>query len=149
MYIIVSNSDSSNYYTDNKANHFRVKLSKPLNLEGDWYVGLADIHLTENAENMGMLGFNADICSGLIADGVQTQLLRRFNCKRNVHVAFNTLYYVPVGKLFIDTMEFYITDADGKLASLSATVKLQVTLHFKPHNVSSICSRHLGLDKIL
>jgi hypothetical protein len=146
MYIIVSNSDSKSYYADNEANHFRVKLSKPLNLEGDWYVGVCELHVTDNAENMGILGFNADICNGMIADGSQTYLLRTFNCKRNVHESYPLIHYLPVGKLFIDTMEFYLTDSSGKKASLATEAKLQVTLHFKENHVSTLRSANFRLD---
>jgi len=133
MYIVVANSDSKTYYSGNTASHFRVKLSKPLNLEGAWTVAVCEIHLTDNAENMGILGFSADFCNGLISDGGQTTVLRKFNCKRNVHETFPVLYYLPVEKLFIDTMDFYLTTASGKIASLTGDVKLEVTLHFKYH----------------
>lgn len=131
MYIVVSADDSKTYYKDNSANRFRVKLSKPLNLEGSWRVGVCEIHLTDNAENMGVLGLNSDICNGLMADGIQTHLLRKFNCKRNVHETFPIVYYLPVEKLFIDTIEFYLTGASGQAASLAAAVKLEVTLHLE------------------
>jgi hypothetical protein len=145
MYLIVSSSDSKGYYTDNKATRFHVKLSTPLNLDGNWYVGICDIHLTDNAENKGVVGLNADICNGLISDGLQTHILRKFNCKRNVHEAFPIIYYLPVGKLFIDTMEFYLTDDVGKDVSLGADAKLEVTLHFVDH-VSAVRARHVRLD---
>ena len=146
MYIVVSSSDSKAYYKDNKATRFRVKLSKPIDLEGgDWYVGLCDIHLSDNAENKGLIGLNADICNGLISEGAQTQLLRRFNCKRNVHEAFPVIYYLPVGKLFIDSMELYLTGDAGADVSLDAAAKLEVTLHFV-HDVSAIRTGHVRLD---
>ena len=146
MYVVVSSSDSKAYYKDNKATRFRVKLSKPIDLGGgDWYVGVCDIHMSDNAENKGVLGLNADICNGLISDGMQTHLLRKFNCKRNVHVAFPIIYYLPVGKLFIDTMEFYLTEELGKDVSLDAATKLEVTLHFV-QDVSPLRTRHGRLD---
>jgi hypothetical protein len=146
MYIVVSSSDSKSYYKDNKATRFRVKLSKPINLEGgDWYVGVCDIHLTDNDENKGVVGFNADICNGLMTEGSQTHLLRKFNCKRNVHEAFPIIYYLPVGKLFIDNMEFYLTSDGLEDMSLADEAKLEVTLHFV-HNVSSIRTGHVRLD---
>jgi hypothetical protein len=131
MYIVVANSDSPTYFSDNKATRFRVKLSKPLVLDGDWYVGVCEIHVTDNAENIGIVGFNSDISNGLIVNGIQSHLLRRFNCKRNVHETFPIVYYLPVDKLFIDTLKFYLTGPTGELASLGADVKIEVTLHFQ------------------
>jgi hypothetical protein len=132
MYIVVTNADSESYYADNTPNHFRVKLSKPLKLESEWSVGLCEIHVTENDENRAVLGLNLDICNGFIVDGIQTRVLRKFNCKRNVHVAFPIIYYMPVDKLFLDTLEIYLTGASGAVSSLTSDVKVECTLHFKP-----------------
>jgi hypothetical protein len=132
MYIVVSNGDSGSYYGENTPNHFRVKLSKPLRFESEWSVGLCEIHITENSESKGVLGLNLDICTGLIIDGVQTHVLRKFNCKRNVHEAFPIIYYMPVDKLFLDTLDIYLTGASGVVSSLTSAVKVECTLHFKP-----------------
>ena len=136
MYIVVRNDDSESYYPDNNANHFRVKLSKALKLESESSVGLCEIRISGNSDNHGLLGLNLDICDGLILDGIQSNVLRKFNCKRNVHEAFPVIYYMPVEKLFLDTLEMYITDSTGSIASLGADVKVECTLHFKESCIS-------------
>jgi hypothetical protein len=132
MYLILSNDDSKTYYSQNNASHFRVKLGQPLTLDGEWSVGVCEIHLSANAD-LGRLGFHSDICNGLFSNGIQTDLLRKINCKTNVHETFPIVYYLHVEKLFIDTLEFYLTKADGSIPSLDANVKLECTLHFRKH----------------
>ena len=131
MYVTVSNADSKAYYSDNKASHFRVKLGKTLHLEGKWSVALADLHISDNTANFGMLGITSDICNGIWSNGLQSHLLRRFNCRKNVHESFPCLFYLSVEKVFIDTMEFLITTSDGNEASLAGEVKVEFTLHFR------------------
>jgi hypothetical protein len=136
MYIVVSNGDSEAYYPDNKPHHFRVKLSKSLKLPSETGVGLCEIHISENTGTTGMLGLNLTICNGLILDGIQSNVLRKFHVKRNVHEAFPVIYYMPVEKLFSDTLEVYLSGSDGKLASLGADAKVECTLHFKESCIS-------------
>jgi hypothetical protein len=136
MYIVVSNVESESYYPDNKPNHFRVKLSKPLKLPSESSVGLCEIHISESTGTQGMLGLNLDICNGLIINGIQSHMLRKFNGKKNVHEAFPVVYYMPVEKLFLDTLEIYLTASDGAIASLGADAKVECTLHFRQSCIS-------------
>jgi hypothetical protein len=131
MYLSVTNSDSKDFYADNKASHFRVKLGKTVHLEGNWSVAIAEIHVSDNTANFGLLSINCDVCNGIWINGLQSHLLRRFNCRKNVHESFPILFYLPVEKVFIDTLEFFITTGEGEEASLSADVKVEFTLHFR------------------
>ena len=129
IYIIVSSTDSVEYYPDNKASRFIVKLAKPLNLSGSWKVALCEISVFENGVSVGIVGLNCNICNGLVTEGVQTQILRKFKCARNINEVFQNAYYMPVEKLFIDTLELYITGSGGKPITLSPKAKLVCTLH--------------------
>jgi hypothetical protein len=131
MYISFSNVDSKAYYAGNSPSHFRVKLAKTVYFEGNWSVALTEIHISDNTANFGLLGITSDICNGIWVDGLQTHLLRRFNCRKNVHESFPQFYYVPVGKKFIDSVEFFIMDREGTEASLAADVKVEFALHFR------------------
>jgi hypothetical protein len=131
MYVLFSNEDSKAYYAYNTPNHFRVKLGKTVHLEGNWSVGLTEIHVSDNTANFGLLSVTSDICNGIWMDGLQTHLLRRFNCRKNVHESFPRVYYLPVEKNFIDSVEFFITDRDGEEASFATDVKVEFTLHFR------------------
>ena len=111
-------------------------------------IQVSELHISENlneSRSGDMLGVTCNICNGMWFGVVQTRLLCRFYCKKNFHEAFTVPYYLPVEKLFIDTLEFHIVDENGSLASLADTVKVEVTLHFI-HNVSPIHSRRLRLD---
>ena len=131
MYVCVSNEDSKIFFGENTASHFRVKLGKTLHLEGNWSVAVAELHLTENTANLGLLAISCDICNGIWMNGLQSHVLRQFNCRKNVHETFPCPFYLPVDKLFIDTLEFFIKTSDGEEASLSADVKVEFTLHFR------------------
>jgi hypothetical protein len=131
IYIIANSTDSLDFYTENTATRFIVKLAKPLNLVGRWKVALCEISVFENGVTAGVVGFNCNICNGLMAEGVETQLLRRFKCGRKVHEVFDNLYYVPVEKLFIDTLELYITGSGGNQITLSPRAKVSCTLHLR------------------
>ena len=131
IYIIARSTDSLDFYSDNTATRFIVKLAKPLNLVGSWKVALCEISVSENGTTAGIVGLNCNICNGLLAEGVQTQLLRTFKCARNIHEVFHKPYYVPVEKLFIDTLELYITGSGGNQITLSPRAKVSCTLHLR------------------
>ena len=131
IYIVVSSTDSLDFYTDNIASHFLVKLAKPLNLVGSWKVALCEINVYDNSATVGIVGLNCNICNGLLTEGVQTQLLRTFKCARNVHQVFHNPYYVSVEKLFIDTLEVYITGSGSRPITLSPRAKVVCTLHLR------------------
>ena len=129
IYIVASSTDSLEYYTENNASHFIVKLAKPLNLSGSWKVALCQINVYGNGATAGIVGLNCNICNGLLTEGVQTQILRTFKCARNTDEVFHKPYYVPVDRLFIDTLEIYITGSGGKQITLSPKAQLVCTLH--------------------
>jgi len=135
MYLIVSNTDSSTYYSENKASHFFVKLGKPLDLSGCWKIALCEVTILGNTARRGTVGLTCNICNGLWVEGVQTRLLRKFKCEKNNHLVFPVPYYVDIEKLFIDTLEFHILSPKGKEVALAADVKVELTLHLI-HDVS-------------
>ena len=131
MYVSVSNGDSKAFFGENSASHFRVNLGKTLHLEGNWSVAVVELHISENSANLGLLGISCDICNGIWMNGLQSHVLRRFNCRKNLHESFPWPFYLPVDKVFIDTLEFFITTSDGEEASLSGGVMVEFTLHFR------------------
>ena len=44
FYVMLPSNSSMQYLLDNKLSNFIVKLSKTLQLDGEWEVGLAEIH---------------------------------------------------------------------------------------------------------
>jgi hypothetical protein len=87
---------------------------------------------TVNLKDIGNVAINCSICMGLIVNGIQTRTLRKVPADENVYMVFPILYYVPVEKGFIDTIDFTINTSDGELLPFDALRgKVEMTLRLK------------------
>ena len=136
FYLHVCSRDSAIYFPENKASDFRVKLAKPLHLKGYWKIGLCEVGLynvtkvntndnegstnedsTNNDDQHCTASINCNVCTGLIVNGVQTRILRKVLVEENIFSVYPIVYYVPLEKDFIDTIEFSINTSDGSQLS--------------------------------
>jgi hypothetical protein len=114
MYLHVSNKDSLQYFPQNEAAIFRVKLKNTLNLNGAWKIGICSIDIynmdVKSNKAAGVVGvyITCSACTGLIVDGEQTRVLRCIKLERNVHVTYSDVFYVPLDVCFLDTIEFSV-----------------------------------------
>jgi hypothetical protein len=157
MYLNVCSKDSSIYFPNNEPAHFRVKLAKPLNLLGNWQVGLCEVQLCNvninkqvngnhrddndkvvtqveppNGKDIPSVCIDCSICTGLIVNGVQTRTLRKVWGRKNIYKVFPIVYYVPLEIGYIDTIEFKIHTTDGILLSFDKTYgRVEMTLRLK------------------
>jgi hypothetical protein len=153
VYLSVCSKDSATYFPNNKPANFRVKLAQPLQLTGCWKVGLCEIQLCNinikkkgnasndnddthtpviNGKDIPTISINCNICTGLIVNGVQTRTLRKVWGKKNIYKVFPIVYYVPLEKGYVDTIEFNIRDTDGELVSFDTLYgKVEMTLRLK------------------
>ena len=175
IYLNVCSKDSAIYFPLNKADNFRVKLAKPLNLTGCWKLGLCEIHLcnidlkntivkAKINKNVNSVGGNDDgsddgsddnddndapievtnvrdipaicidcsVCTGLIVNGVQTRTIRKVWGKKNIYKVFPIVYYVPIEKGYIDTIQFNIYTSVGTPVSFDTTYgSVEMTLRLK------------------
>ena len=155
FYIHISSKDSKDYFPNNKVAHFRVKLGRPLNLQGSWVVGLCEIQLrnlshrahvalvdtTQPARgdddvieepSIVSLRVECSLCMGLIVGGVQTRTLRTLSTKGNLYKVFPLIYYFPIETRHTDTLEFCILNSDGKLATFNEiNGEVEMTLRLK------------------
>jgi hypothetical protein len=159
IYINVSSEDSSIYFPDNKAGHFRVKLEKRLELAGCWKIALCEISVSnvkvksggsdsdregegEGEEAAGeetgvnvtqdTIYVHCSVCVGLIVNGVQTRVLRTLPIKKNQYKIYPIQYYMPLETRYIDTIEFHICTSDGKALSFDVRKgKVSMTLRLK------------------
>ena len=78
------------------------------------------------------VSINCSACTGLIVNGVQTRTLRKVPADEGVYMVFPILYYVPLEKGFIDTLEFTINTSDGTLLSFDPVKgRVEMTLKLK------------------
>lgn len=145
LYLHVSSSDSLDYFPQNCPAAFRIKLNTPLYLVGRWKIGVCEIHVenldigTQHAHGS-VLCVQCNVCTGMIVNGVQTRALRCCQIERKFHHIYEHIYYRPVERQFIDSIEFALTkgactpasfavdEMDGKEVD-SGSVSL--TLHLK------------------
>ena len=52
FYLTLPSNASFNVFPDNKATHFKVKLAKPVHLQGSWEVALVEVHYPNTWQNV-------------------------------------------------------------------------------------------------
>jgi len=133
IYLHASSNDCSDYFPNNNASIFRVKLNKPLNLNGVWKIGICEIDV--NSDISERVCVECSLCGdGLIVDGKQTRVLRTFTLNQNYHEIYPILFYVPIETRFVDSIEFRLVKPDGtpilfrdKSAAVHMTLQLMST----------------------
>lgn len=85
VHMYLSNTDSVDYFPDNKGSYFRVKLSESLQLHGEWEAALTSltVSISETDVTSVLAGQVVQVYSNLvglcITGGAKRQLLRRVN----------------------------------------------------------------------
>ena len=116
MYIRVTSKDSVDYYPENTAELFRVKLSSRLDLQGSWKIGVCDMGIgnvdVSASKKNGASTFNisCDICTGFIVNGVQTRVLRTIPIQTNYQKTYPIVFYLPIETGSLDTIEFRVVN---------------------------------------
>ena len=136
MYIYVSSHQSNEYFTDNTAVAFRVRLPKRLNLQQSWEWSLAilDISLPKFTDEYktDYITINSRTCEPSIVNTALQPILNRIFTKElqeGSPVTFDTPRYVRLTQDILDTVDIYLTDSQGRAPS------------FTPGHVS--CTLHL------
>jgi len=141
-YIVVNYTSSlAVYFPENKAQHFRVKLAKPLDFKDSvWTVGLCEILLndvltipTQGETYPSIYSVDFGPCSGLNIYGNSSHSLRIIPNTVDGHLIFHKPFYLPVETEYIDTFEITIKTLEGNLLKLyeSNNTLITCTLHFK------------------
>jgi len=129
---MVVNSDANlNLYPENRPFKFCTYLQTPLVLKSKWKVAIIDIKLSQGQQSQDLY-VHSDICDETIVDGSAQPLLKRICANTTAYTEFKHLNYVSVTKNEIRDIEFYITDIQGRLASV-VNESVSLTLHFKSY----------------
>ena len=112
--IVLRSTDCENYFKDNKTYNFRVKLNKPLILDGIWKIALTDFAFssTKNFPRQEELYFCSNICKDSYVGCSVIPLLRNVFVYNKLDSAktFDNPYYIPVKLGYVNEIQIYIID---------------------------------------
>ena len=135
-YIYVKSDESNVYFSNNKAHKFKVHLSLPLSLNGNWKVALTEFYAVHQSmtKTSNALYIFTDLCKESIIHGAEQPLLRRLemNKPNRWDYILDVPYYLPVKTKELREFEIYIKSGDGKFAS-DLIEPLYLTLHLKQY----------------
>ena len=137
-YLYIRSNESTAYFSDNKVYRFKVHLSLPHSLNGNWRVALTEFRAVEDSKSklksVDFLYIYSDICKESIVHGVEQQLLRRLvkNKCKSWEYLLETPYYLPVKKKEFREFQIYIKAADDAFTS-DLKEPLHLTLHLKQY----------------
>jgi hypothetical protein len=141
FYMIVSSTDSVEYFEQNRPGNFRVKLKKPIQLQhGSWCVGLCEINGTSwNVEPNDTVYILSDLSNGILVPSNKEGVLRALiiETPTNVYNEYGHRIYIPIQTHFIDMIEFSlkVNGFDTELTGKTGVKKLKPStwflLHFK------------------
>ena len=120
-YITVLSTASRDYFPDNSPHIFANKLQKPLNLDGNWVCALCDIQFIRPTSVSRNLWIECDFCSYSVIGGTECPLMRRVPLSGTqgqlTDMSFSNLYYIPVNRDYIETVQINIKDDSGEFPS--------------------------------
>lgn len=132
--MVLSSSDSTEIYTNNKSHDFRVHLSKPMILTGNWTVSLLEFSMPIGQSKLATreLFIFASICGDTILSGNELPLLRRVYLTKDDNIIYQLPFEVPLRVGQFQDIHIYIKDVNGNPASFLKQ-KVTVTLQLKKH----------------
>ena len=134
MYVYVDSAASLEYFKENKAVDFRVKLAKQLTLQGSWEVAVVNVGfpaITSNYKAQ-IIYINSSICQDSVLNGTLQPILSSVHRKefRKGHVVFSPPSYVRVNTDQLTVLRVYLRDSEGQSPSFHSGA-LYCTLHFR------------------
>ena len=132
-YFKVASTDSGRFY-GNKPTDFKVKLYRPLDLEGEWEIGLLACWIESENQLPRIQLVQLPICESLMVVGGQFRLpvLKHLMLPDGARMAweYDPPTYIPVTQSFIESVEIHITGKDGFTPSFTEGSTLCV-LHLR------------------
>lgn len=137
-YLYIKSDESNTHFSDNQVYRFKIQLSLPLALNGNWRVALtefyADDDLKARFKSADALYIYSDLCTESVVHGTEQPLLRRLNknTRSGWDYRIDTPYYLPVKKKELREFQLYIRQASGTFAS-DLKQPLHLTLHLRQY----------------
>jgi hypothetical protein len=119
-YLHVNCNDSSEFYPTNDPSDFRIKLPRPLTLEGEWECGLINLSFWPQfatSEKPKEIYICTDLIGNSYAmDGLHP-ILKRISVPENVITKVNINYahvdFITLNQSILQTVQLYIMDNTG------------------------------------
>jgi hypothetical protein len=90
------------------------------------------VEAINNVKDIPSICIDCSVCTGLIVNGIQTRTIRKVWGKKNIYKVFPIIYYLPLEKGFIDTIEFNIHTSTGELVNFDIpNGRVEMTLKLK------------------
>ena len=117
MIIFASSTDSLEYYPDNANDDFRLRLSEPLQLQGEWVVSLVEIYLPrlEHRLQVNLIDVCSPLCRDVTMGEGKEPVLRRVDAwqEDDAMLRFERALYVPVAHRTVSDIHIYLRDVNG------------------------------------
>lgn len=136
-YLHVNCNDSTSIYPDNDPADFRIRLPKPLSLEGEWECALLNIsfwpqfHTSEKPKELYIC--IDEIANSYAVDGLYP-ILKRVSVPENIITKVNLIYphldFLPVTQSLLQSVHVYIMDNE-RLQPSFIIKDLYCTLHLR------------------
>ena len=141
FYMVVSNSDTLDYFPNNIPSDFKVKPYTTLLLnKGTWEVALCELALNgvkgENRDKY-LYILECDLCRESPVGGIQTQMLRTFSLAKKKYKFTETYgdrFYIPVNPGIYEKLRVYIRQQDRNSLTVVPGELIETTrctLHFR------------------
>jgi hypothetical protein len=135
LFLIISSTDSDKFFAEENSSHsFKVKLYKPLNLDGKWEIGLLSCIIEGSNKVPKSMLMQSHICeSHTVVGGIRyLPIVKQLTLTGKEAVwTFESPSYIKVKQAFIETLDIYITELDGITPALDQG-ETRCTLHLRP-----------------
>lgn len=136
-YLTLSSTHSLQYYPSNNGSHFRVKLDPQIKLDGTYYVGLCQLHLSTMLKEAGTksrvsgIYVFTNMTSSYRVGESYTSVIRYIPQPKKDEV-FTNPFYIEVDGSIYDSIEVYIMSDKMKPISFEG-LTTTCTLHIRRH----------------
>ena len=135
MYIYLVSNGSKTFFPENKESSFRIKMPRPLILEGAWEIGLIQLTLPAftNTYTAEYVDITTSSCNQSISNDTEKQILNRIflaEIPETKTMRFQNPHYISVNTSHIYVLDINLYDDEGKRPSF-ARGQSYCTLHLR------------------
>ena len=135
MYVYLVSDGSKAFFPENKVSSFRIKMPRPLILEGTWEIGLIQLTLPsfDSSYTAQYIDVVTSLCNQSISNETEKQILNRIfpsEIAKNKIIRFQNPNYISVNASHIYVVDINLYDEQGKRPSF-ARGQCYCTLHLR------------------
>lgn len=133
FYMYLKHTDSKHLYPSNRPESFTIQLPQPLDLQGDWNVGLWGLAVKAKGSSKQDLLICCDAVVASYVHGQPLRVLKRITLPpKNIEKQFNPIQYFKYDNTVKrDTLQFSISPPTQRVNISLDLQQARYTLHFK------------------